>query len=110
MNGVTLVVTLLGTASILAISAVTLVAAQRANRAQSLSAAKAVDANAYVRAKDIYEAALEAARVERQSLIVDLHEAREDLRAARDDMRELRESNDRLLAEVRQLRAQLGTG
>jgi chromosome segregation ATPase len=103
------VVTLLGTASIMLVAVITIVVAQRANRAQALAAAKAVDAGAYVRAKDIYEAALEAARAERESLIGDLHEAREDLRAARADMRELRESNDRLLAEVRQLRAQLGT-
>jgi 5-bromo-4-chloroindolyl phosphate hydrolysis protein len=93
-------VTVFGSILIAFVAVFTFVISLKANRAQALSAATAVDAAAYARAKDIYEAALNTMRIE-------LEAVRADLREARADIRGLRESNDALRLELVKVRSQL---
>jgi chromosome segregation ATPase len=69
-------------------------AATRANRAQSQAVQTSVDADAYKRAREIYEGALGTLRTEVESM--------------RLEVTRLRESNDRLREEIAGLRAELG--
>lgn len=78
----------------LAISGAVFYVATRASRSRDKSAEKAVDAQAYERAKEIYEAA-----------ITQLRQTSTEVEAERD---RLRESNSLLHAEVGKLRTEVG--
>jgi peptidoglycan hydrolase CwlO-like protein len=81
-----------------AIAAAAFFAATRANRAQAQAASVAVDAEAYGRAKAIYEGAIEALR----SQTADLHE---QVGALSTEVDRLRTANNDLSGEVDRLRS-----
>lgn len=95
--------------------------ATRANReqarlalAQSTATTKAVDAEAYERAREIYEHALNTLRAELRSTGTELHELRDSneklstaLREARTEISEVKNSNERLRGEITLLRAEI---
>src|SRR6266705_1303509 len=79
---------------------VSYMAATRANRETALAASKAIDAEAFERAKDIYLAALETARADLAATRLELTSTRQDLLSARADMRDMAISNQRMSVEM----------
>jgi uncharacterized protein (DUF3084 family) len=94
-------ITVLGSVLITFVAVFTFIISLRANKAQALAKATAVDSAAYVRAKDIYEAALATMRSELEAVRADLREARADIRGLRESNEELR----RELVKARELRS-----
>jgi chromosome segregation ATPase len=93
-------VTVFGIVLTTAVALAAFVTATRANRVQAQSAVLAVDAQAYERARDSYEAALRVAHGELAGLRAEMVTVRGELAATR-------VSNEQLQQAVRELRAQL---